>query len=331
MIQVENLSKIFTIHQKEPGIKGSLRSLFVRNWVKKHALRDISFSIASGDIVGLVGANGAGKTTLAKILAGIIYPTSGIVLVKGFRPWLRENQYRQQMSLIMGQKAALWWDLPAYDCYLLLKEIYQIPTPVFRQRLDELASKLEVTGQLTTQIRRLSLGERMKVELIAALLHHPQVIFLDEPTIGLDLTAQRAVREFLLHYHQQYHPTMIVTSHYMQDIETLCQKIFILKEGSLAYEGTLAQIQRICQQEKIITLHYRSPENVHSKVDFHLPPEAGTIIKQTPVELQLRCKQEFIASTLPLLLNNFPVHDLLIQEMDISTIIESMQRGGSSP
>lgn len=198
MISVGNLSKSFFIHRKDPGLAGSLRSLFVRKKTEIKALDNVSMSIAEGEIVGLIGANGAGKTTLVKVLSGIIHPDAGTVRVLGFDPWQRKNEFRSNISLIMGQKAQLWWDLPAADCFLLLREIYHIEKGAYNERLDFLASTLGVTGQLTTQIRRLSLGERMKMELIATLLHNPKVVFLDEPTIGLDLTAQKAIRSFLL-------------------------------------------------------------------------------------------------------------------------------------
>ena len=206
MIQVEKLSKTFTVHRKEPGLAGSIRSLFRREYVDKHAVREVSFTVGEGEIVGLVGANGAGKTTIVKMLAGIIYPTAGGASVLGYTPWERDNRFRRQIALIMGQKAQLWWDLPAADCFLLLKEIYQIPEEQYRATLNYLAEVLEVREELQVQIRRLSLGERMKMELIAALLHAPRVVYLDEPTIGLDLTAQRAIREFILRYRADHHP-----------------------------------------------------------------------------------------------------------------------------
>ena len=222
MIQANSIKKIYQIHEKEAGFKASLRSLFNRKWKDKVALNGVSLEVNEGEILGLVGANGAGKTTLVKILAGIIHPTEGEASILGFRPWERQNEFRRQIALIMGQKASLWWDLPAGDCFLLLKEIYQLSDSQFKESLDELSTALGVTDQLKTQIRRLSLGERMKMELMAALLHRPRVVFLDEPTIGLDLTAQKAIRNFLLDYRTRYRPAMILTSHYMEDIERRC-------------------------------------------------------------------------------------------------------------
>src|SRR5665647_3982490 len=222
MIEVKNLRKTFTSHVKEPGLKGSIKSLFKRQFKTKDALKSVSLKIEQGEIIGLIGANGAGKTTLVKILAGIVHPTSGEATVLGFKPWERDNQYRKQMSLIMGQKASVWWDLPALDSFILLKEIYQIPDATYRKNLDFLSDTLMIKDQLKTPVRKLSLGERMKVELMAALLHEPRVIFLDEPTIGLDISAQKAVREFMRNYQREFKPITILTSHYMEDIKELC-------------------------------------------------------------------------------------------------------------
>jgi ABC-2 type transport system ATP-binding protein len=305
MIHVKNLSKTFTVNEKEPGLKGSLKSLFKRKMVTKHALNNISFNVREGEIVGLIGANGAGKTTLSKILSGIIHSSSGEISVLGSDPWKREISFRKKMSLIMGQKASLWWDLPALDCYLLLKEIYQIEDADYHARLNFLAETLGIKDQLKVQIRRLSLGERMKVELIAALLHNPQVVFLDEPTIGLDLTAQKAVRQFLLDYRQKYNPCMILTSHYMEDIEKLCERIIILKEGSIVYDGPLKDIISKYANEKQIVLTLVN----------------GDIIKE-------RVSRDGISERISSLLKLHDVLDLSVTEIEISEIIEKILRQG---
>lgn len=307
MIHVKNLSKTFTVTEKDPGLKGSFKSLFKRKVITKYALKNISFDIHEGEIVGLIGANGAGKTTLSKILSGIIHPSGGDVSVLGSDPWKREISFRKKMSLIMGQKASLWWDLPALDCYLLLKEIYQINDDQYHTRLNFLAETLGIKDQLKIQIRRLSLGERMKVELIAALLHNPQVVFLDEPTIGLDLTAQKAVRKFLLDYRQKYNPCMILTSHYMEDIEQLCERIIILKEGEIVYDGPLKEIISKYANEKQIILTLVN----------------GDIIKE-------RVARDGISERISLLLKAHDVMDLNVTEIEISEIIEKILRQGVS-
>jgi ABC-2 type transport system ATP-binding protein len=324
MIQVEKLSKTFTVHKKEPGLAASVRALFRRRYVEKHAVREVSFTVGEGEIVGLVGANGAGKTTIVKMLAGIIYPTSGRASVLGYTPWERDNRLRRQIALIMGQKAQLWWDLPAADCFLLLKEIYQIPDQQYRSSLDYLAGVLEVREELQVQIRRLSLGERMKMELIAALLHSPRVVYLDEPTIGLDLTAQRAIREFILQYRAEHQPAMILTSHYMEDIERLCRRIIILREGEIVFDGSLQEVVAQFADHKVITAHLRK--------DGAAAPDATELARLGEVEamtedmVRLRVPRPRVAEAAADLLRAWPVIDLGIEEVDIGTVIERIQR-----
>jgi len=254
MIKVQNLEKTFVSHQKEPGLKGSIKALFKRKYETKYALKDINLEIKQGEIIGLIGANGAGKTTLVKILSGIVHPSKGSATVLGHIPWERNNEYRKQMSLIMGQKNQVWWDLPALDSFLLLKDIYQIPDQQYKYNIEFLSETLRVQNQLRTQVRKLSLGERMKIELMAALLHNPKVIFLDEPTIGLDITSQKAVRGFLKDYQKEYRPITILTSHYMEDIKELCPRIVIMKEGQFIYDGALSKIQKFLGDEKVLSV-----------------------------------------------------------------------------
>ncbi|MFN0058244.1 MAG: ATP-binding cassette domain-containing protein [Planctomycetota bacterium] len=324
MIEAEQLSKTFRVPKKLPGLKGSLRALFRRESVEREAVKSATFHVGEGEIVGLVGANGAGKTTLVKMLAGIIHPTAGTARVLGHVPWRRENGLRRQMALIMGQKAQLWWDLPAADCFLLLKEIYQLAEPVFRANLDYLTEVLGVRDQLHVQIRRLSLGERMKMELIAALLHGPRVVYLDEPTIGLDLTAQRAIRDFLLRYREEHRPAMLLTSHYMEDIERLCQRIIILRAGEIVYDGSLSGVAEVYSAHKIVCAHLR-------KSDGELPrPDSwsayGEIVRCEPHEVRLRVPRQQVAAAAAALLAALPVADLSIEEVDIATVIEELIR-----
>lgn len=329
MIQIENLSKTFRIHKKQPGFRGSLKSILWRQWVDKSALTDFSIDVPEGSILGLLGANGAGKTTLVKILTGIIHPTGGTVSVMGFNPWARKNEYREQISLIMGQKAQLWWDLPAADCFLLLKEIYQIPEKTFYERQHFLAETLGVKHLLTTQIRRLSLGERMKMELVAALLHGPKVIFLDEPTIGLDLASQRSLRKFLRTYHAEHKPTIIVTSHYMEDIEYLCQRICIMREGRLVYDGQLDQLVREFAPHKYLTVTFDSASGEARRPNGNvIAPEWGEVESQDTNQMRIRVKREFVPQVSSSLLTNFPVADLNIGEPDVGAIVEMIQSEG---
>jgi len=324
MIEVEALTKVFHVHTKEPGFVGSVKSLFRRERIEKPAVKGVSFRVGEGEIVGLVGANGAGKTTLVKMLAGIIHPTSGSASVLGFTPWERDNRLRRQIALIMGQKAQLWWDLPAEDCFLLLKEIYRIPENDYRETLDYLAGVLNVRAELRIQIRKLSLGERMKMELIAALLHRPRVVFLDEPTIGLDLSAQRAIRDFILEYRRRQRPAMILTSHYMEDIQRLCERILIIREGEFVYDGPLARVVQRYARNKVIRAHLRrTPEPV--RVDAELAA-MGEVVECSADQLCLRVPRADVARASARLLERYPVADLAIEEMDIGTIIERIFR-----
>ncbi len=324
MIQVRNCSKTFRVHEKAPGLMGSLRSLFHRKWIEKRALVDVSLDVGEGEIVGLIGSNGAGKTTLIKILSGIIHPSAGQISVLGHNPWDRHNDFRSRIALIMGQKAQLWWDLPAADCFMLLREIYRIPKDTFQQRLDFLTSTLGVEEQMNIQIRRLSLGERMKMELVATLLHNPKVVYLDEPTIGLDITAQRAMRKFLLDYGAEHQPAMILTSHYMEDIRSLCKRIVILKKGEIVYDGALRHIIQDHNRYKMVVLQLAENQDATDALS-QLP---NGIDEATPEEngvLRLRVPRQQATDIAQFLLQRFEVADLAIEEEDISTIIESVQ------
>ena len=304
MIKIKNLHKTFSSHVKEPGLKGSLKSLFYRQTKTKDALKSLNLEIKQGEIIGLIGANGAGKTTLVKILAGIVHPTSGEATVLGHIPWQRSNEYRRQMSLIMGQKNQVWWDLPALDSFLLLKEIYQIPETQYKYNVEFLAETLMIKDQLKVQVRKLSLGERMKIELMAALLHNPKVIFLDEPTIGLDLSAQKAVRQFMRQYQKEFQPITILTSHYMEDIKELCPRIVIMKEGEFVYDGSLGNIQRMLGDEKVVSV----------------TTQEETFKVQVP--------RKDLSTKTHELFEKHEVIDLNIQDPSIEEVIESIMRNG---
>lgn len=323
MIESIGLSKTFTTFRKDPGLWGSVRSLFRREKVTKVAVRGASFQVGEGEIVGLVGANGAGKTTLIKMLAGIIHPTDGDARVLGFRPWERDNRFRRQIALIMGQKAQLWWDLPAADSFLLLKEIYGVPDGAYRSALDYLSRVLEVGGQLTVPVRRLSLGERMKMELIAALLHGPRVVYLDEPTIGLDLTAQRAIRDFVLAYREEHRPAMILTSHYMEDIERLCRRLIILREGEIVYDGSLAGVVEKYAEHKIVTAHLRKTNGAVPREGLDALGHVEAFDQDT---IRIRVARGRVAEAAAEILKRLPVADLAIEEVEIGTLIERIQR-----
>ncbi len=252
MIEVENLTRVFRIYKKPPGFWAGVRGLFHREFEELAAAKDISFSIREGEFVGFLGPNGAGKTTTLKMLAGLIHPTSGHARVAGFEPGKRENDYRRIFALVLGQKNQLWWDLPAQESFLLLRHIYGIPAAQFQATLDELVDLLGVREKLRTMVRELSLGERMKMELIAALLHRPKVLFLDEPTIGLDVISQRAVRNFLRDYNRKYRTTILLTSHYMADIQELCDRVIVIDKGRKIYDGDLDLLESAGGRKKIV-------------------------------------------------------------------------------
>ena len=324
MIRAQNLSKTFKVHKKAAGLVASLKSLFNREWTEKHALKGVSLEVKADEIVGLIGANGAGKTTLVKILAGIVHPSGGKAEVLGYEPWKRHDDYRRQIALIMGQKAQLWWDLPAADGFLLLKEIYEIPDDRYRGNLDYLSKALDIGAELNTPIRRLSLGERMKMELIAALLHDPKVVFLDEPTIGLDLTAQNAIRHFILEYIQKRKPAVILTSHYMEDIEKLCKRVVLIKEGEFVYDGLLSDIMSKAGSHRDITVHL--DEEKMKGVDLKFLDGLGDLKDQKPELLRMRVARDAVPQAASKLLSTLPVLDLNIEEVDIAEVIEKLIR-----
>ena len=320
MIEVNNLSKEFVVHRKEAGLKASLRSLFVRDQLTKKAVDQVSFQVEEGEILGLVGGNGAGKTTIVKMLAGIVHPSSGQQRVLGYDPWQRHNDYRRQIALIMGQKAQLWWDLPAADCFLLLREIYQVPVKEHQEMLDFLLSLLDVRSELNIQIRRLSLGQRMKMELIAALLHKPKVVFLDEPTIGLDLAAQRAIRDFILHYQKEVRPAMILTSHYMEDIERLCQRIIIMRKGRFLFDGPLRDVVSRFSSHKLLKVRLKPGQSCC----HWLGAAPVEILQQSGAGMELRVGASQVAPLAQRFLADPGVADLRVEEEDLATVIEQM-------
>ena len=254
MIEVRQLTRVFRTYKKQPGFWGGVRGLFHRQFEETRAADDITFDIAEGEFVGFLGPNGAGKTTTLTMLSGLIYPTGGTARVAGFDPTKRENAYRRLFALVLGQKNQLWWDLPAQESFILLRHIYGLPAAEYQQTLDELVSLLGVGAKLNVMVRELSLGERMKMELIAALLHRPRVLVLDEPTIGLDVISQRAVRTFLRDHNRRHRTTILLTSHYMADIKELCERVIVINKGRKIYDGALGRLEGASgSRKKIIT------------------------------------------------------------------------------
>lgn len=320
-IDVQGLTKIYRSHVKQEGLFGSVKSLFNRQFREHVAVNNVSFSIEEGELVGMLGSNGAGKTTTLKMLSGLLYPTSGTASVLGFAPWERKNDFKRQFSIIMGQRNQLWWDLPAADSFLLNKEIYQIPETEFRRRRDDLAERLDVADKLHVQVRRLSLGERMKCELIGSLLHAPRVLFLDEPTIGLDVVAQQAVREFVKEFNRNTSTTIILTSHYMDDIEELCKRVILIDDGRLVFDGSLARLIEQYIEDKILTVVFRSPVQ-RPEIERY-----GIVTEWTQERASLRISRNNIAESAAAILNSFSVIDLTIEEVPIEDVIREIFSG----
>lgn len=262
-IETKDLGRVYKTYSKKEGLLNSLKGFYSRQYVEKVALKNANIQIESGKIVGLVGSNGAGKTTLLKMLSGLIYPSSGTAQVLGYEPWRRENEFLKQISILLGQKNQLWWDITPRDSYSLLTKIYDIDSKVSKDRVNELANLLHCTHALDTQLRRLSLGERMKMEIIGSLLHAPKVLFLDEPTIGLDIVAQSAIRDFLEKYVKEYQPAIILTSHYMDDIAQLADQLLLISQGQIVYDGTVDHFMQTTDLKK--KLIYRLKNSTEEK------------------------------------------------------------------
>lgn len=318
VITVQNLTKSFRVPEKDPGIVGSLKSLVNRKHIEKKAVENISFEINEGEFVGFIGPNGAGKTTTLKCLSGLLYPSLGKVDVLGFKPFDRKKEFLKKISLVMGQKNQLWWDLPAMESFLLNKEIYEIEEKHFKKTIDTLVELLQVQEVLQIPVRNLSLGQRMKCELIAALLHTPKIIFLDEPTIGLDVVMQQNLRSFIKEYNHKYNATIILTSHYMEDVKELCERVLIIDHGKLMYDGKLQDIIKEYSHEKLLTLVFDKPVTKKELEQF------GKIIDYSPTQAILSVSLEKAKHTAAKLLENFPVNDLNIEEPKIEDIIRQV-------
>lgn len=320
VIEVRGLTKSFKTYKKEPGFRGALRGLVSRRHETVTAVRDVSFTVEEGEFVGFLGPNGAGKTTTLKMLSGLLHPTSGEAQVLGCIPWERQDEYRRQFALLLGQKNQLWWDLPARESFELNARIYGLDPATYRKTLDELTAMLGVRDKLSTAVRELSLGERMKCELIAALLHQPRVLFLDEPTIGLDVISQRVVRDFLREHNQRRRTTILLTSHYMADIQELCSRVVIIDKGTLFFDGLLSDILDRFANFKIITILYDASDPGRS-VD---PTRYGEVIESAPGTLRLKVTRDRVISACKALLDELPVKDIDIGEVPIEDVIRAV-------
>ncbi|MEO6992805.1 MAG: ABC transporter ATP-binding protein [Lacunisphaera sp.] len=319
MIEVANLTRVFRTYKKKPGFWGGVKGLVHREFEETRAADNISFSIKEGEFVGFLGPNGAGKTTTLKMLSGLIYPTSGTARVAGYDPTKRENAYRRLFALVLGQKNQLWWDLPAIESFHLLRAIYGLPADQFKTTLDELVALLAVEPKLNVMVRELSLGERMKMELIAALLHRPRVLFLDEPTIGLDVISQKSVRDFLRDYNRRYKTTILLTSHYMADISHLCERVIVIDHGKKIYDGNLSRIAGAGAQQRIIKFKPREgafPAGWKPVQGVAKTCDDGEVLLHVPSEEVVNVCQQVLATG--------GVDDLTIQDVPLEDIISEL-------
>jgi ABC-2 type transport system ATP-binding protein len=318
VIHVDQLSKYYKVYKKEPGFVGSLKSLFVRRYENVKAVDRISFDINEGELVGFIGPNGAGKTTTLKCLSGLLYPTSGTVSVLGFTPFDRKSQYLKEIALVMGQKNQLWWDLPAEETFLLNKEIYEIPDDEYKNTLGQLVELLDVKEKLGVQVRKLSLGERMKMELIAALIHSPKVLFLDEPTIGLDVVMQKQLRDFVRNYNELQHSTILLTSHYMEDVRQLAKRVIVIDHGKILYDGKLDSLVKKFASHKILSVV------LDDRVAKEKLEEIGEVMSYEYPKVVIKIKRKDSNAAASTLLKKFPVDDLNIEEPDIEDVIRDV-------
>jgi len=318
IIEVKNLTKFFRVYKKEPGFKGAIGSFFKRKYFEKKAVNNISFEISSGELIGFIGPNGAGKTTTLKCLSGLIHPTSGQISVLGYFPFDRKKEFLKQISLVMGQKNQLWWDLPPMETFLLNKEIYEVPDNEFKKNLDRLVDLMDVADIVNVQTRKLSLGQRMKCEIIAQLVYLPKILFLDEPTIGLDVVMQQKLRDFIRDYNQRYQATVILTSHYMEDVKDLCKKVIVIDHGKIIYNGLLENITKKYSQYKRLTVVF-DEEVLKGKLE-----KFGKIKSFDRIRATLEVNREQSNDVVASLLKDFPVVDLNIEEPSIEEVIRQL-------
>ena len=321
IIQIKGLEKTYQVYQKKEGLRSSLRGLFKREYKQVKAVQGIDLQIEQGEFVAFLGPNGAGKTTTLKLLSGVIHPTSGTATVMGHIPWQRENEYRRRFALVMGNKNQLWWDLPAQESFRLHQQIYRIEADVFQNTLDELTDLLDLRDLLQQPVRELSLGERMKMELTAALLHSPEVLFLDEPTIGLDVVAQHNIQQFLKYYQQKRKITILLTSHYMKDVAALCKRVVIIADGLIKYDGSLDGIIESTDQRKLITLQFR--DAINDSLLAALKKFGDVTDVETP-RIKLTVARDVVSRMLSSILDGYQVDDVVVEDPPLEDVIAAV-------
>lgn len=314
IIQVSDLSKTFKVPVREPGLKAGLRSLVKREFREVTAVKNVSFEVAQGEVVGFLGPNGAGKTTTLKMLTGLLHPTAGEVKVMGFTPWLREKAYLRNINMVMGNRHQLSWDVPTLDSFVLMRAVYEVPPRFFQETLDELIELLDLEDLLGKPIRNLSLGERMKCELAGSLLHRPDVMFLDEPTLGLDVTMQHRIRTFIGEYNRRSGSTILLTSHYMADIEALCKRVIVIHEGALLFDGLLNDLIGSFAPTKILTFELDTLE-----ADLSI---FGTEGEQDGFIYKVEIAKDLATNVTDQVLKRFNVYDISIEDPPLEQVID---------
>jgi len=327
-IIVRNLTKTYRVPVRPEGMRAAIKSLFRPSYQEVEAVKDLSFTIQGGEMVGLIGPNGAGKTTTLKMLAGLLFPTQGEAFVAGFIPWQRRQEYLNRISMVMGNRSQMLWDIPPMDSFRVLGEIYHVTPADLHQTLDELIELLEMQELLTKPVRNLSLGERMKCELTASLLYRPTVLFLDEPTLGLDVSMQLRLRRFLIEYNQRSHVTVILTSHYMADVMALCPRVILIHHGKLLYDGALNKLSEQLSPFKLLRMTLRD-ENGFANGTYLLP--AGVeVTERSPNHLTLRTTRAEAPAITAHLLQSLPVVDLTIEDPPIEAVIDQVYQAGAA-
>ena len=318
IIEAHQLTKTYTSNKRGSGFVGAIKGLIKPEKTSVNAVVDVNLTIEEGEIVGFLGPNGAGKTTTLKMLTGILYPTSGTCSVMGYRPTDRKPEMLRKLSLVMGNKQQLWWDLPAMDSFLVFKELYEVPEALYQRRLDQLLTALQITDKVDTQVRRLSLGERMKCELVAALLYAPKVIFLDEPTLGLDVVSQKRIREFLQELHREDGSTIVLTSHYMQDVQELCHRVVVIDHGTVFYDGSLEDLASKDSGETLIQLQLGSDAVSDDLAKF------GTVVSVDGNTACLSVARVAVPAALAGILATFQVQTLSVEEPPLEDVIRRL-------
>jgi ABC-2 type transport system ATP-binding protein len=321
-IQLDGLSKVYRVHEREAGAGASIKSLFKRKHKEVRAVEEVSFTLQPGEVVGFLGPNGAGKTTTLKMLSGLLYPSSGDARVLGFVPWKREKEFLRQISLVMGNRNQLVWDIPAMDSFTVNQAVYGVPPEQFKETLDELVELLDLSPLLKKPVRGLSLGERMKCELAAALLHRPSVLFLDEPTLGVDVTMQGRIRQFIADHNRRHGATVLLTSHYMADVTALCKRVIVIHQGKVMYDGDLASLADRIAPYKLVRIDLEDPAAAEDADRY------GEVTEKDGAKITYRVPRAEASGAVAKLLSNLPVADLTVEDPPIEDVINEVFTAG---